>query len=62
MYLQMKPPARSTNVFEWLKINELRFPNISKLAKSMLCVPATSTAAERVFSAAGNTVSIKEVV
>ena len=57
MYLQLKPPARSTNVFEWWKVNELRFPNISKLAKSMLCVPATSTAAERVFSAAGNTVS-----
>lgn len=59
MYLQLKPPARSTNVFEWWKVNELRFPNISKLAKSMLCVPATSTAAERVFSAAGNTVSKK---
>ena len=57
MYLQLKPPARSTNMFEWWKVNELRFPNISKLAKSMLCVPATSTAAERVFSAAGNTAS-----
>ena len=59
MYLQLKPPGRSTNIFEWWKVNEARFPNISKLAKCMLCVPATSTAAERVFSAAGTTISKK---
>ena len=57
MYLQTKPPSRKVNVFEWWKINETRYPNIAKLAKSMLCVPATSTAAEWVFSAAGITVS-----
>ena len=57
MYLQVKPPSRKVNIFEWWKINEPRYPNIAKLAKSMLCVPATSTAAEQVFSAAGITVS-----
>ena len=57
MYLQVKPPSRNVNIFDWWKINEARYPNIAKLAKSMLCVPATSTAAERVFSAAGITVS-----
>ena len=59
MYLQLKPLARSTKIFEWWKVNEPRFPNISKLAKSILCIPATSTASERIFSSAGTTISKK---
>ena len=50
MYLQSKSPPRSTNIFEWWKMNEPRYPNIATLARSMLCIPATSTAAERFFS------------
>ena len=37
------------------------YPNIAKLANSMLCVPATPSAAEHVFSDAGITVSKGEV-
>ena len=62
MYLQSKSPPRSTNIFEWWKLNEPRYPNIARLAKSMLCIPATSTAAEKIFSSAGITVSKKEAV
>ena len=57
MYLQSKLPPRNTNIFEWWKMNEPRYPNIATLARSMLCIPATSTAAERIFSLAGITVS-----
>ena len=59
MYLQSKSPPRSTNIFEWWKMNEPRYPNIARLARSMLCIP---TAAERIFSSAGITVSKEEVV
>ncbi len=43
----------------WWKENEGRFPNMSKLARSFLCIPASSTPAERIFSAAGNICSQK---
>ena len=33
MHLQSKPPPRSTNIFEWWKVNEPRYPNIARLAK-----------------------------
>ena len=36
---------------------ETKYPNIARLAKLMLCIPATSTAAEQIFSSAGITVS-----
>ena len=33
------------------------FPNLSKLARRVLCVPATSASSERMFSHAGLTVT-----
>ena len=57
MYLQSKSPPSSTDIFKWWKLNEPRYPNIARLAKSMLCIPATSIVAEQIFSSAGITVS-----
>jgi len=43
----------------WWKTNKTRFPVLSKLAKKYLAVPATSTPSERLFSEAGNVMTIK---
>ena len=40
-------------VLQWWKERELQFPNLSRMARQFLGVPATSAAAERVFSKAG---------
>ena len=41
----------------WWKHNCLKLPIMSQLARKYLCVCATSTSSERLFSAAGNVVT-----
>ena len=53
-YLSEKPT--SLKPLEYWKTNHSRYPALSQIARKLLCIPATSTPAERVFSAAGNTV------
>jgi hAT family C-terminal dimerisation region len=43
----------------WWKINKSKFPILSKLANKYLCMSATSTSSERLFSEAGNTMTAK---
>lgn len=44
----------------WWRINKTRFPVLSKLARKYLAIPATSTPNERLFSEAGNIMTIKK--
>jgi hypothetical protein len=44
---------------EWWKVNGNKFPRVAVLARRYLCVPATSTPSERLFSSAGETLSSK---
>ena len=41
----------------WWRGHQHRYPNLAKLARRYLCVPATSAPSERVFSNAGLTIS-----
>jgi hypothetical protein len=44
---------------DWWKIHKHQFPRIAKLARKWLCVTATSTPSERVFSDCGLTSTAK---
>ena len=63
-YLQESIPiealkAKEFNPLNWWSQNAVHFPMLSCLARKYLCVPATSTPSERVFSTTGNLVSKK---
>ena len=53
-YLSGKPISRSTNPLEWWKENKARFPCLAQLARTVLCIPATSTPSEDFFQGRTN--------
>ncbi|PLW55066.1 hypothetical protein PCANC_02529 [Puccinia coronata f. sp. avenae] len=47
------PPKSNFDLLEWWKVNALRFPTLSQMARTALMIPATSVASESAFSASG---------
>ena len=56
-YCKMPNLQRTCNPLEWWKAQCHALPELSKLARKFLCIPATSVPSERVFSKAGEIVS-----
>ena len=55
-YRERDSLALSGDVLQWWK-KQVDLPLLSALAKSYLCIPATSVPSERVFSTAGDIVT-----
>ena len=51
--LREPPVGPKTNPLKWWKLTEHRFPILSKVAKRLLCIQATSVPSERIFSTSG---------
>ena len=56
-YLGEAPIPRKENSFPWWKANATRFKTLPFVARRLLCMPAISTSAERVFSTVGLTIT-----
>ena len=52
-----RPGQKEMEPLKWWQENEQNFPLVAKLARKYLCVPATSSPSERVFSTSGNIVT-----
>jgi len=52
-YLNEPQVTMTTDILEWWGTNETRFPNLARMAAQYLGIPASSAAAERVFSISG---------
>ena len=56
-YFSERPVSRKDHPLTWWKANGQRFHRLAKVAQDILAIPATSTPSERIFSAAGLTVT-----
>nr|XP_039264328.1 E3 SUMO-protein ligase ZBED1-like [Styela clava] len=54
-FFSSKVLSECSNPLTWWKDQNANYPNLSKLVGKYMCVTATSTPSERLFSAAGNT-------
>lgn len=58
-YLLSPSADDDSNPLDWWKLYQNNFPTVSQLAKHYLCIQATSSPSERVFSTGGNIVTCK---
>ncbi|XP_017320472.1 E3 SUMO-protein ligase ZBED1-like [Ictalurus punctatus] len=58
-YLLSPDADNDSNPLDWWKVSHKNFPRVSQLAKHYLCIQATSSPSETVFSTGGNIVTCK---
>jgi hypothetical protein len=51
--------CKTKDVLSWWGIHQSEFPNIAKLARKYLSIPASSAPSERICSSAGNVINEK---
>lgn len=56
-YLKYIDAESDSDPLVWWRQHERKFPRLSHLAKKYLCIPATSSPSERIFSTGGNIVT-----
>ena len=59
-YLQTKVSSTDT-MLGWWKTQASKLPKLAALARHLLAIPASSAASERVFSAAGCTITARRI-
>ncbi|GBC14125.2 ribonuclease H-like protein [Rhizophagus irregularis DAOM 181602=DAOM 197198] len=50
IYLNEGVAPGKTDILMWWKLHEIKYPNLSKMARDYLSIPATSAPVERIFS------------
>lgn len=58
-YISYKLTESKLNLFDWWKSHKLLFPRLYKLFIKIAGIPASSAPSERLFSAAGNFLTVK---
>ena len=58
-YLQAPQQDSTEDPLDWWKANAVSYPALSRLSKKYLCISATSSSSENLFSTAGNVVTKK---
>ncbi|KAJ8014499.1 hypothetical protein DPEC_G00040860 [Dallia pectoralis] len=56
-YMLTPPIDKEEDPLAWWKVHKLSFPRLARLARKYLCIPATSSPSERLFSTSGNIVT-----
>ena len=52
--------AAHFNALEWWKVNQLKYPRLSKMAAEILSIPITTMASESTFSAGGRVIDDRQ--
>lgn len=49
-------PSENFNILHWWRMNEMKYPVVSKLAKDVLSIPITTVSSESAFSTGGRVI------